>query len=254
MAAYTQGRALDQLLVNSAMATRASPRVHAPRSARSAPGDRGLDSAVPYTVKRLLISLIVITSGAMAPDSSAEPAEDPTQLVFIPPRCAAFWSVPGGPGSPAAWNAALSFAACIQDASIHRIDRADQLDGFVEQLQISLDPAIVFYVAAIEQAPPAIKLRAAYHIGIGQVALITRARTSIASPALREPLEQLLEPHAEIAHMMFSAIERAARNDPRIADDVVTRNMVRSAQSLAALLRRNGAILRDSDELLRLTP
>ncbi|HEX7704073.1 MAG TPA: hypothetical protein VF403_25195 [Kofleriaceae bacterium] len=54
-------------------------------------------------------------STAAADDASAS-----SQLVMIPIECAQFWQLPSGPTSPNAWDAVLSFAACIQDATAWR--------------------------------------------------------------------------------------------------------------------------------------
>jgi hypothetical protein len=155
---------------------------------------------------------------AIADDEATEP-----QIVILPIECMDFWSVPGGPQSPAAWNAMLSFAACIQDASVYRVERAELLPGFVDQLQAALAPSIQFYVVAIKEAPEHVKLRAAYAIALGQVAMMTRARASLAIPQLRDQLEQLLDPHAKLAYLIFAGIDQAATADPELDSDAARR-------------------------------
>jgi hypothetical protein len=183
-------------------------------------------------------------------------ADDPrsAQIVVVPSECVQFWSIPGGASSPAAWDAILSFAACIQDGSVYRVERADQLEAFVEQRQAGLGPSLQLYQMAIEEGPGPIRLRAAYYIGLGQVALMTRARASLASPDLRPHLEPLLEPHAKLAYFVFTTIERAVAIDPGMSPDVVTRYMVRSARELAASLRRARSIPTDEDTPLLALP
>jgi hypothetical protein len=195
----------------------------------------------------------LIASGASA--RADDDAPDGDQFVFVPFECIQFLLAPGGSVSPLAWDAHLSFAACIQDASVYRVDRADEIEPLVEHLQTAMDPALQFYVAAIERGPGPTRVRAAYYIALGQVALITRARVSVISPPLREPLEAALEPHAKLAYMICIGIERAVANDPDLAPDVVTRYMVRSAHELAAALRQRWRIPGSDDKrLLALEP
>lgn len=181
----------------------------------------------------MALALVLALSGTARGDA----VPNSPGLVDVPIECAPYLKIPGGVSSPAAWNAVLSFAACIQDASVYRLEHGKQLAGFVEQQQAALAPALQLYVIVIEKAPDPVKLRAVYYVGLGQVALITRARASIVSPALRAPLEILLEPHARLAYLLFTAVDRAASSDPKLATDVVARNMVRSARVLAAALR-----------------
>ena len=145
------------------------------------------------------------------------------ELVFVPAECLLYWSVPGGKSSPAAWNQVLSFAACIQDASIARIDDPRQLPELVVQFEAALAPSVQLYTAALELGPRPIQLRAAYQIGMSQVALITRARASIVVPpdratnptaaaryrALVTRLDTFLERPATLAWTLFVLIDRA---------------------------------------------
>ena len=185
--------------------------------------------------------MILVSLAAIAPARADEPGETPEapRFVIVPRECAGFWRIADGAPPAATWDAVLSFAACIQDASVYRIDRVEQLERFVEGLRAGLDPSVGFYLAAIEQAPGPTKLRAAYFVALGRVALITRARASIRSPALRQPLEALLEPDARAAYLLFVTISRAAVDEPELAPDAVSRYMVRSARQLAAALRRS---------------
>jgi hypothetical protein len=183
---------------------------------------------------KCLRSLLVV--GALATTSAADETRD-SHLVVVPAECVHFWSVPEGGASPAAWDALLSFAACIQDVSAGRIETADDIDPVLERLQLSVAASLRFYEMALAKGPATVQLRAAYHVGLGQVALVTRARNALVSPALRPELEQRLVPHVTAAYLVFTAIGRAAASDPSLTPDVVTRNMVQSAREIAASLR-----------------
>jgi hypothetical protein len=181
-----------------------------------------------------------IAAGVLLAIATPSRADDlpGAQIVVVPSECVQFWSIAGGSSSPTAWDGILSFAACIQDGSVSRVERAGQLEAFVEELQRGLGPSLHFYLTAIKEGPAPIRLRAAYYVGLGQVALMTRARASLASPDLRRHLEPLLEPHAKLAYVMFASIDRAAATEPALTPDPVNRSMVRSARELAAVLRK----------------
>jgi hypothetical protein len=195
---------------------------------------------------RVVVSII---AGLVAVPAVAEDPPDSATLIVVPDECGQYWHIPGGTGSPAAWNQALSFAGCMQDSTLSQIDRIDQLPGFVDQLQTALQPALHLYTAAVEGGPGPIQLRAAYQIGMAEVSLVIRARSSIAVPdfatnaaaaarhrELHDRLEPLLEPAAKAAWMLFTLIDRAVIEDPALATDAVTQNMVRTARELAPLL------------------
>lgn len=203
---------------------------------------------------RTCIALTSLLSFAISTPALADQTLESPQLVIVPVGCTL--SLAGDPASARAWNELLSFAACIQDATVARVDRVDQLEGLVEQMQAALEPSIVVYSFAIKHGPGPVKVRAAYQIAAGQVALMTRARTSIVAPPDLDPntapageydelhrrLEPLLESHAKLALLIFLAIDRAATDNPDLAPDVVTRNMVRSARELAALLGKSWSV------------
>jgi hypothetical protein len=75
----------------------------------------------------------------------------PGDLPFVPAACARYWTIPGGLASPAAWNQALSFAACVQDATVMRIDDVDQLTDLVDRLETALAPALQVCLAVTER-------------------------------------------------------------------------------------------------------
>jgi hypothetical protein len=163
-------------------------------------------------------------------------ASDEPPVVEVSTRCLDFLPPSGTPASQRAWNAMLSFAACIADSSVHRVDRAEQLPAFVEQLESALAPSTHFYVLGIKEGNDRVRLRAAYAIALGQVALMTRARISLVDPALRDDLEAVLDPYARFTYMILTSINRAAIADPTIADDPVIARIIPTSRVLAASL------------------
>lgn len=187
--------------------------------------------------------------------SRAALADDDRRMRYemVPDECMPFWLISGGPDSPMAWNQALSFGACIQDASVERISRLDELAGLADRLQDALDPALHIYSQMLVRGPGPVKLRAAFQIGMAEVSLMTRARSSIVPPAdlatssaamtrygkLHEALEGQLREQARLAWIAFTIVERAAADDPAMAPDEVTRNMVRAARVMARQLAKS---------------
>jgi hypothetical protein len=138
---------------------------------------------------------------------------------------------------------ALSFAACLLDTSVARIDEPKALPGMVEELTNMSSPAMMVYLVALEHAPPALQLRVAYQLGVANVALLTRARSSIAAPKpelaahpryskLRGMLEPLLVPVSRRAAASFVLVDKIARDMPELADDPVAAYMIRSAHAM----------------------
>lgn len=165
-------------------------------------------------MKTVLVPALAVLLGAVMParaDAPARPAVD--------------------------WDSLISFASSLQDRRVYHVEDADEVAGLVAKLRDGLVPALRLYSAAVQEGPPPIQLRAAYYIGLAQVNLMTRARTSLSSSDLRTTLEPLLEPHAELAYFVFTTIHRAADEDPSLTPDVVTRHMARSSRELAAALR-----------------
>ena len=193
----------------------------------------------------------------------------PRDRELVPAGCERYWLIPGGITSPATWNQALSFAACVQDTTVARVDDVDQLPELVDQLETASTPALQVYLAVIEDAPGPVKVRATLHIAMAQVALITRARSSIVVPPdlatnqasylryreLHARLEPWLEQPARFAYKLLTAIDREVTLDPSLAPDVVTWNMVSSAREQAVLLRKVWSIPDDgADTRLVLAP
>jgi len=208
---------------------------------------------------------VVLASTSVARGDGDEQSPDPDRAT-VPAKCVEYWSIPEGSGEPAAWQAVLSFAACIQDTRTAEVDRADQLEPLLDQLQTAMQPAMTFYLAVIEDAPDPLKLRAAYAIGMAELSLITRARASIVVAGrdtdpeaagrfldLHAQLEPLLQPHAKLAYLLFVTIDEAARENPRVAPDPVTRYVVRSARVHAQEIRKGWTMPRVDDEPPQLT-
>ena len=180
----------------------------------------------------------------------------------VPRACLQYWSIPGGLQSPAGWNQAISFAACLQDATVARVDDVDQLPELVDRLELALTPAMQLYLAVIEDAPGPAKVRATLQLAMAQVALITRARSSILAPPdlatsvaayaryaeLHARLEPLLTQPAMFAFDLIMLIDREVTRDPTLAPDAVTRGMVRSAREIASLLRKSWSIPADEPD------
>src|SRR5689334_2770172 len=202
---------------------------------------------------RIRFALQAALAIALLSGSAHADAPRPQQLVVIPTECLQYWSIPDSAESPVGWNQVLSFAACIQDATVARIEDANLLETLADEMQLALDPALQLYVAAMEQGPGPIKVRAALQIAMAEAALITRARMSIAAPPdlptnavaaarhreLHERLEALLEPQAIFASALVRVVDRAVAGEPRLAPDVVTRNLLASARRVAAQLRKS---------------
>lgn len=211
------------------------------------------------TLARIGFALGAALAFAMVSGSAHADIAGSRQLVVIPGECVQFVSIPGGGESPAGWNQVLSFAACIQDATTARIEDADELEDFVDELQSALEPALELYVAAVEQGPGPIKVRAALQIAMAEAALITRARSSIPAPSalrsnadaaarhrvLHERLEPLLEPQATFVCLLVAMVDRAVAREPALARDVVTRTLLASALRVAAQLRKSWSIPED---------
>lgn len=214
---------------------------------------RELFARAPTTSRRLrrwVMAIILAITGPALADGDSDQRQD---VVSIPAECAPYWFVPGGDDSPVGWNQVLSFAACVQDASIEQIEDPDQLPDLVEQLTERLSHVMPFYLAALERGPGPIQVRAAYQIGMAHLALLIRARASLIATAdmrtstkaaaryreLHARLEPLLARSARIALVSFVVVERAVATDRRLAPDAVTAYMVGSARQMANLLRRD---------------
>ena len=159
-------------------------------------------------------------------------------VVLIPVDCAKYGAIPGGHDSPLAWDYVLSFASCIQDATIPTTTTLAEVDSLAERLQIALAPSVYFLVATVDQGPRSSKLRAAYYIALGQMTLVTRARASVPAdaPELRARLEPFLEPHARTAWEYFDMLGSVPKRDAVLAGDPVLQTMIRTSRTYAAAL------------------
>jgi hypothetical protein len=198
---------------------------------------------------RYLVSLAVLLGGN-APSALAEPERAPHELVVFDPsvtpdECHAYAAIPEDARDPMAFASqqALSFAACLLDTSVTRTDEPKALPGMVEELTNTSAPAMMVYLVALEHAPPSLQLRVAYQLGVANVALLTRARSSIAAPKpelaaharyskLRGMLEPLLVPVSRRAAASFVLVDKIARDMPELADDPVAAYMIRSARAM----------------------
>lgn len=208
----------------------------------------GLVAAPEEGMKTLLAigSVLMLSSATVLADAVPTDPE-----LLLPPECMPYSAAPVDIESVATWNQVLSFAACVQDVSMESIDDPDQLPALMAGFELALVPTVALYVSALQYGPAAIQLRAAFQIGMVHVAMITRARASLAGSLdrstnraaaaryreLQQRLEPLLEDSARLAWALFAMIDRVAADDPSVASDEVTRNMVRASRELERTLR-----------------
>lgn len=162
------------------------------------------------------------------------------QVAALPEPCRPFTWLPADvEDDTLGWNQLLSLASCLQDASIERVSNADELAPMIERFQHGLAMPMMIYLRALEEGPGDVQLRAAYQVGMAEVALIVRARSSLANPSLRSELEAMLARPTRFARMTFEVMDRAVDEDPTLASDPITRAMVRSARGMLRLLPRS---------------
>src|SRR5262249_15870469 len=118
-----------------------------------------------------------------------------------------------------------------------------------DNLARALAPSLAIYLQAIEKGPGPVQIRAAYAVGMAYLGLVTRARAAIKAPAnLKDEsamadyrnkhanLHKLLAPAFKACRMTFLVIVAAAKEDPSIAPDAMTRAIVLKAQQMVQLL------------------
>ena len=200
---------------------------------------------------RHLASLAFLLGGAMlvggAPSALAEPERPPLVIVdpeLTPDECHAFAAIPEDAREPLVFASqqALSFAACLLDnAAAARVGDTGALAGMVEELTTNSAPAMMVYLVALEHAPPALQLRVAYQLGAANVAIMTRARSSLTAASarlatspryvkLRGQLEPLLDAAHRRAAASFLLVEHLAHDMPELAHDPVAAYMIRHAK------------------------
>ena len=194
---------------------------------------------VRMSASQVISALVVTLVAARAQGASAvnDDTAEGEQAILIPTECLQFRAAAENGADEALWDAMLSFAACVQDASIYSVDSVEMLPVLVDKLEEAGTPSFQFSVGVLEHAPEHVKVRAAYALALGEVALMTRARMSLETPELRGQLEQLLDTHAQLAYVIFSAIDEVAQEAPETATDPVNQAIVRSSRQLAAALR-----------------
>ena len=192
----------------------------------------------------------MLAAALIALRSRAASAGEPVDITEIPPGCEAYAAGTAvDPGQ--AWNQLLSFAGCVQDATIARITDRAQLRPVVDRLYDALAPSITLYLEAIEHGPPAIRLRAGYAAGMAHIALVTRLRGSLVVPAdesdaeaaarhrtLHDELEPLLLRARRTAWVAFAVVDRAAAQDPSAARDPVARTAVAAARAMLEQMKQ----------------
>lgn len=194
-------------------------------------------------------ALLVIPLLMLSPVAAL--AQDVTDLEGVPRECLPYADTSTDIAEVATWNQILSFAACVQDASLEHVDDPEQLPALISRFEVALAPSMALYLAALEHGPTAVQLRAAFQIGMMQVSLITRARESLVAPddrrdnprsaasyrELQQQLEPLLQTPGKLAWTLFMTIDQVATEDPSMITDDVTRNMVRASHDMAVSLR-----------------
>jgi len=138
------------------------------------------------------------------------------------------------------WNQLLSVAGCAQDTSILDVADSEELEPMVHELERGLAPSLRLDLMIIASGPDDVAIRAASQIGMSELALVTRARASIAMTPQAGRLHRELEPllhHALVtARLAFRGIDRAAAEQPQAIHDPVTAHVVRNARSMLRLL------------------
>jgi hypothetical protein len=182
------------------------------------------------------ILLAAFVAMVCAPPAEAAPPDVKT-------RCAKFTEVPADTRDDTlAWNQALSLAGCLQDNAIAQVTDEDELADLVETMFDRLEPALRIYAMALQEGPEAVRVRAAYQIGMLFVTAVTRARSSIRvtpgpgaitrSLALHAKLEPLLAQPIRVARAVFEAIDDEATRAPALESDPVTGGMIRAARAM----------------------
>jgi len=191
-------------------------------------------------------------AGPVAPAAAEGGRPEQGVVHVIPAECRHHMALPAGPrDEQIEWEHGLSFAACLQDVPLRRIDDPLQLEPLVEALTARLELPMLLYLQAMAEGPREIQLRAAFHVGLANIALVTRARAAVAAPPdlaadpaaaarwreLGAQLEPLLAHAQRTAWLSFTALHEAALHDPALAGSEVDRNMIRTARELRVYLR-----------------
>lgn len=198
------------------------------------------------------IPWLVATLLTAARPASGEPTvragADPHWVDVLSAECLQY-APPSQLGHPLYWDLRLSLAACVQDASVLPIDSPLDVEPMISELTLRLGPAMMVWRDALDRGPPVVQLRAAFHIGLATVAMMTRARRALGAPpqfskvdaaererVLRVRLEPYLTPSKQVAFAAFSLIDSIAREAPEFELDPVHRSMVRAARMILPTL------------------
>jgi hypothetical protein len=185
------------------------------------------------------LACLLVVANIQGTPARAEPA---------PAACSQF--APVKKGHPMYWERQLSRASCLADSTIFLVESPFDVGPMYSDMSFALRPAMEIWLAAIEEGPPIVRLRTAYHVGLAAVAIMTRARSSLVAPAgmtaleaphrervLRARLEPLLVPAKKVAVSAFSVIDDVARENPEFEHDPVQRAMVRSSRMMLRALQ-----------------
>ena len=183
----------------------------------------------------------IIVLGAVWGALAGLPAQAAPARRHIPAACRQFTWVPrDARGDTLGWNQVMSLGGCMQDNALATATTTAQIDAMVEHFSHNLALPTWLYLRALKSGPGPVQLRAVYQLGMLQIALMVRTRASL--PArdrrLHDVLERRLAKYERIAWIAFDAVDRAAKEDPSLTPDPVTRGMVRSARTMLRTLPR----------------
>lgn len=121
---------------------------------------------------------------------------------------------PPAPAPPRHWEDVLALARSLDDAPTAEV--------------AALAPVTRLCLDAIAHGSGTVPVRAAYQLGRAHARLVARARGTLVG----EPVPAELQRATRIAIAAFTAVDRAARRHPELADDPTTAPLVASVQAV----------------------
>ncbi len=191
----------------------------------------------------LLLAVLVATPAV---------AERPVRIA-IPAACTVFADREDDGDDVRGWTNLLSLATCMQEPRVPVMDDPAEVRITVETLTQELAPSMLIYVAALQNGPPAVQLRASYAIGLTSLALVTRVRSAIPPANLADPgsvrhamfvhalAERWLEPAKQTVRVSMKLVVQLMLRDRSLAADPALRAMVDSALSILRVLEPEAA-------------
>jgi len=179
----------------------------------------------------MLFASVLLTSAI----SGTTPGEVAPEKV--PAACRAFTTrVADARDNTFAWNQRLSLAACIQDTSTATVKNREEADALFQELARRLTPTVRLDIDALEHAPPAFRIRAAYQVAMASMSLVIRMRGAVAEPKspLHAYVESLVDAPLRTSYLAAAVIAQTANEAPELVADPVTAYQVRDAKALLA--------------------